>query len=143
MSSVTGIDESLKHTCISNSILQVKSGATLQVNAGKKITGANGRIALDAGATLTLVSGGTDDFVTRIEPAVTLPTDGVATIRIDDARLSSGDHTILSNVTAGATANVTLDPASAALAGRKGTLEVKDGNLVLSIEPTGAMVIVF
>ena len=142
MSSVTGIADPLKHTCITNSILQVKSGATLQVNAGKKITGANGRIALDAGATLALVSGGTDDFVTRIEPAVTLPTDGVATIRIDGERLRGGDHTI-ATVASGTTANVTLDPASTALDGRKGSLRVDGSNLVLNIEPTGAMVIVF
>ena len=142
MSSVTGIADPLKHTCITNSILQVKSGATLQVNAGKKITGANGRIALDAGATLALVSGGTDDFTTRIEPAVTLPTEGVATIRIDGARLRGGDHTI-ATVASGTTANVTLDPASTALVGRKGSLRVDGSNLVLNIEPTGAMVIVF
>lgn len=143
MSSVTGIAEPQKHTCISNSILQVKSGATLQVNAGKKITGANGRIALDAGATLALVSGGTDDFTTRIEPAVTLPTEGVATIRIDGARLRGGDHTILSNVTAGTTANVNLDMASAALDGRKGaSLAVNGSNLVLTIVSPGLSVFV-
>ena len=143
MSSVTGIADPLKHTCITNSILQVRSGATLQVNAGKKITGANGRIALDAGATLALVSGGTDDFTSRIEPAVTLPTEGVATIRIDGARLSSGDHTILSNVTAGTTSNVTLDPASTALGGRKGSLRIDGSNLVLTNEPSGTIMMVY
>ena len=133
----TGSHESLaedyKHTYITNGVtLAVTDTATLQVNAGKKITG-NGTISLAAGTTLALVSGGTDDFTTRIEPAVTLPTDGVATIRIDGARLSSGDHTILSNVTAGTTANVNLDMASAALDGRKASLAVDGSNLVLNI----------
>lgn len=133
MSSVTGIADPLKHTCITNSILQVKSGATLQVNAGKKITGANGRIALDAGATLTLVSGGTDDFTTRIEPAVTLPTDGVATIRIDGARLAFGDHVLLAGVAADALDHVTVNVAAEVIDGRKWSLKVEDGNLVLNI----------
>ena len=149
MSDVTGIDEHLKHTCISNSILQVKSGATLQVNAEKKITGVNGRIALDAGATLALVSGGTDDFTTRIEPAVALPTEGVATIRIDGARLKTGAHEIAA-VASGTIANVAIDGKSAALADRKASLRVvgatENGKvvtkLVLNILPTGLMVII-
>jgi hypothetical protein len=143
MSDVTGIDEHLKHTCISNSILQVKSGATLQVNAEKKITGANGRIALDDGATLTLVSNGTDDFTTRIEPAVWLPTEGVATIRIDGVRLCSGNHVIATVGNEATFANVELDGNSAALAGRKASLSVDDdNNLILNIEPNGTMIFI-
>ncbi|MBQ3746533.1 MAG: hypothetical protein II863_03880, partial [Kiritimatiellae bacterium] len=72
-----------------------------------------------------------------------LPTEGVATIRIDGARLSSGDHTILSNVTAGTTSNVTLDPASTALGGRKGSLRIDGSNLVLTNEPSGTIMMVY
>ena len=139
MSGVTGIDESLKHTCISNSILQVKSGATLKVNAGKKITGANGRITLDAGATLALAAN-SKDFTPCVEPSLTLPETGTATIRIDGARLKSGDQ-VIATIASGTTANVTLDPASTALDDRKGTLRVEDGNLILNIQPTGLMII--
>ena len=72
-----------------------------------------------------------------------LPTgeNEVATICIDGARLKSGDHEI-ATVGTGATANVALDPASAALDGRKGTLRVEDGKLMLNIQPSGLMVII-
>lgn len=137
------MDEDKKHTYFDNSQLTVRSGATLQINEGKKILGANGRIALEAGATLALVSSGTADFAERIESALKLPTEGAATIRIDGARLRGGDHTILSNVTAGTTANVNLDMASAALDGRKrASLAVNGGNLVLTIEPSAMIIVV-
>ena len=136
------MDEDKKHTYFDNSQLTVRSGATLQINDGKKILGTTGRIALESGATLELVSDGTADFAERIESALKLPTEGAATIRIDGARLSSGDHTILSNVTAGATANVNLDMTSAALEGRRATLKVEGANLVLNIETLGLMFIV-
>ena len=141
MSSVTGIDEHLKHTCISNSILQVKSGATLKVNAGKKITGVNGRIALDDGATLTLVSSGTDDFISRIDPSLVLPATGAATIRIDGKRLSSGDH-VVATVVSGTAANVVPDLSGTALDGRKASFRVDNGVLVLNIQSNGTMIVV-
>ena len=141
MSSVTGIDEHLKHTCISNSILQVKSGATLKVNAGKKITGVNGRIALDDGATLALVSSGTDDFISRIDPSLVLPATGAATIRIDGRRLRSGDH-VIATVASGTAANVVPDLSSAALDGRKASFRVDNGNLVFNIQSNGTKIVV-
>ena len=141
MSSVTGIDEHLKHTCISNSILQVKSGATLQVNTGKKITGANGRIALDDGATFALMSNGRDDFEERIEPAITLPTTGAATIRINGRRLRSGDH-VVATVVSGTAANVAPDLSGTALDGRKATFRIDNGILVLNIQSNGTKIVV-
>ena len=141
--SALSMDEDKKHTYFDNSQLTVKSGATLQVNAGKKILGTTGRIALEAGATLALVSSGTADFAERIEPALKLPTEGAANIRIDGQRLKSGDYTILSNVTAGATANVNLDMRGTALVGRKrASLAVDGSNLVLNIEPSAMIIVV-
>jgi hypothetical protein len=62
------------------------------------------------------------------------------TIRIDGKRLKYGvDHEI---ATVGTTANVTLAPASEALDGRKGTLRVEDGKLMLNIQPSGLRVII-
>ena len=133
MSSVRGIEESLKHTFVNNSILQVKSGSTLKVNDGKKIAGANGRIALEAGATLAFASSGIADFAERIEPSVALPAEGTAKMRIGGPRLEPGDYTILSNVT-GTSDHVSLDANSPALVGgRIGSLAVDGGKLVLTI----------
>ena len=141
--SALSMDEDKKHTYFDNSQLTVRSGATLQINAGKKILGTTGRIALEAGATLALVSSGTADFAERIEPALKLPTEGAANIRIDGQRLKSGDYTILSNVTAGAAANVNLDMRGTALAGRKrASLAVEGSNLVLNIEPSAMIIVV-
>ncbi|MBP5791398.1 MAG: hypothetical protein J6W80_03980 [Kiritimatiellae bacterium] len=64
----------------------------------------------------------------------------VATIRIDGDKFSSGDHTI-ATVGTGTTANVTLDPDSTVLTGRKGTLRVEGGNLVLNVAPAGLLII--
>lgn len=132
----------LQHTCITNgTTLAVTDTATLQINAGRKITG-NGTISLAAGTTLALEAGSRDeDFSTRIAPSVTLPATGAATLRIDGTRLKSGDH-VIATVASGTAANVTLDLAGAALDGRKGTLRVEDGNLVLNIESAGLMLIV-
>ena len=141
----TGSHESLaedyKHTYITNGVtLAVTDTATLKVNAGKAIKGA-GTISLAAGTTLVLTAT-SKDFTPCIDPSLALPTEGTAKIRIDGARLSSGDHTILSNVTAGATANVNLDMTSAALDGRKASLAVDGSNLVLTIVSPGLSVFV-
>ena len=138
------LPEDLKHTCITNgTTLAVADTATLQINAGKKITG-NGTISLAAGTTLALEAGSRDeDFSIRIAPSVTLPATGTATLRIDGTKLKGGDHTVLSGVAADAAAHITLDPASTALAGRDATLKVENGQLMLSIVPSGLTVIVF
>ena len=83
---------------------------------------------------------GSNEF-TPIANTLNLPTEGTATIRIDGARLHSGDHEI-APVGTGTAANVTIDPASTALGGRKGTLRVENGKLFLSIVPAGLMVII-
>ena len=130
-------------TVASGKTIAVTDTATLQINAGKKITG-NGTISLAAGTTLALDSSalGTigDTEFTPCIPGLALPTTGTAAIRIDGARLKSGDH-VIATVGTGATANVALAPASKALDGRKGALRVEDGKLILNIEPTGLMVI--
>ena len=97
-----------------------------------------GAITLGAGTTLALTA--TSSTFTALANALNLPTEGSATIRIDGARLTSGDH-VIAPVASGT--NVELDPASTVLAGRRYSLKVDGSNLVLNIEPTGAMVIVF
>ncbi len=135
----SSLGEDLQHTCLSNSVMQVNSGATLKINSGKKITG-DGKVSLAAGATLAL-DADSKAFTPCIDPSVTLPAEGAATLRIDGRRLRSGEH-VIATVASGTTANVTLDLASTALDGRKGTLRVEDGNLVLNIESAGSMLIV-
>ena len=99
-----------------------------------------GAITLGAGTTLALTAD--SNTFTPLTNALNLPTEGTATIRIDGARLRSVDHTI-ATVASGTTANVTLDPDSTALTGRKGSLKVEGGNLVLNIITTpGLMFIV-
>jgi len=100
-------------------------------------------VTLEAGSTLALTA--TNSTFTAIGNAATLPTgeDEVVTIRIDGVRLRGGDHVIASNLVAGATANVALDPASTALTGREATIRVEDGKLILNIRPDGMTLIVF
>jgi hypothetical protein len=122
---------------VSSGATTVKDGATLEVASGASL--GSSEVTLEAGSTLALTA---TSNTFSIPNTLNLPTEGTATIRIDGARLSSGDHTI-ATVASGTTANVNLDPASTALDGRKGSLKVVGSNLVLNIEPTGAMVIVF
>ncbi len=131
-------------TIASDKTIAVTDTATLQVNAGKKILG-EGTISLGAGTTLALDSGalgtvGDLEFTPSI-PGLVLPATGTATIRIDGARLKSGDHEI-ATVASGASVNVALNPDSEALDGRKGTLRVEDGKLMLNIQPSGLRVII-
>ena len=123
----------------SGKVLAVTDTATLKINAGKSIVG-EGTVSLAAGTTLALDSSalgaiGDTEFAPCI-PGLALPEAGTATIRIDGARLSSGDH-VIAAVASGTTDNVTLDPASAAMVGRRGFLRVEDDNLVLKVVPKG------
>ena len=89
----TSVFEDFQHTCLTNAAtLSVTDTATLQVNAGKKITG-NGTISLAAGTTLALKSTGREFAAPDIVP-VTLPAEGAATINIDGTRLRSGEHVL-------------------------------------------------
>ena len=138
--SASSLTEEQQNTSIaSGKTLYVKDTATLQINAGKKILGA-GTISLAAGTTFALDASalgaiGDTEFAPRI-PGLALPSTGAATIRIDGARLSSGDH-VIAIVASGTSDNVTLDPASAALANRKGSLSVEGGNLILNVTSPG------
>ena len=122
------------------------SGAKTFSGAGKVAVASGvslgtGEITLGDGTTLALTA--TSSMFTALTNALNLPTDGTATIRVDGEWLKSGNHTILSNVAAGATANVAIDLTSPALAGRKATLAVNGSNLVLTIEPNGTIMMVY
>lgn len=134
--------EGYKKTSIGTT-LAVTDTATLKINAGKSIVG-EGKVSLAAGTTLALDASALgaigDEGFTPCIPSLALPAEGTATIRIDGARLKSGDHEI-APVGTGTAANVTIDPTSTALDGREGTLRVEDGQLVLNIPPTGLMII--
>lgn len=120
----------------------VTDTATLAFGANGSL--GTGAITLNAGTTLALTA--TSSTFTTFANGVTLPTgeNEKATIRLDGQRLKSGNHTILSNVAAGATAaNVELNMSSPALDGRKkASLAVDGSNLVLTIAPSDLMVIV-
>ena len=113
--------------------LTVQDTATVEVKANAKP--GKGAITLGAGTKLVLNA-------TTLSNTLNLPTGegDVATIRINGTKLSPGDYEI-ATVGTGATANVTLDPDSPVLAGRKGSLRVENNKLVLNVKPTGLMVI--
>ena len=140
------LPEDLKHTCITNgTTLAVTDTATLKISAGRKITG-NGTVSLAAGTTLALEADG-KDFTPNIDPSIELPAEGTATLRIDGERLRSGSQTILTGVAADAADHLTLDMASAALDGRKGSLKVVQQaddsyNLVLDVVSAGLLIII-
>ena len=128
----------LQHTCISNTTLSVTETATLQINAGRKITG-NGTVSLAAGTTLVLPS----DVIAageRCIPGLALPETGTATLRIDGARLRAGDHVLLDSVPENY-ASLTIDRTGTAIDGRHAYIIAKDGQLVLNIVPDGLVII--
>ena len=119
-------------------LVTVTDTATLAFGADATL--GTGAITLGAGTTLALTS--TSNAFTAIENTLTLPTEGTATIRIGGARLKSGDHEI-APVGTGTAANVTIDPASAALDGRKASVRVEEGKLVLNVASGGFTLIVY
>lgn len=142
------VPEDFRHTCLTNAAtLYVTDKATLQINAGKKITG-NGTISLAAGTTLALES--TDrEFATPDIVPVTLPAEGAAKICIDGTRLRRGEHVLctLASVPENLADHVTVT--GTALDSRKyevKAVEVAENEktvtkLVLDIQPTGLIVI--
>ena len=121
--------------------------ATLQINAGKKITG-NGTISLAAGTTLALES--TDrEFATPDIVPVTLPAEGAATIRIDGTRLCGGEHVLCTLASVPETLADHVAVTGTALDGREYTVkavEVTEGEttvtkLVANIQSSGLMLI--
>lgn len=121
-------------------VVTVTDSATLAFGEGATL--GTGAITLGTGTKLVLTQPSGSNEFTPLDNTLNLPTEGTATIRIDGARLSSGYHTILSNVTAGATANVNLDMTGTALDGRKASLAVDGSNLVLTIVSPGLSVFV-
>ena len=120
----------------------VTDSATLAFGADASL--GTGAITLGAGTTLVLTQPSGSNEFTPLVNTLNLPTgeNEVATICIDGKRLKSGvDHEI-ATVGTGTDANVTLDSASEALDGRKGTLRVEDGKLMLNIQPSGLRVII-
>ena len=119
----------------------VTGTATLAFGAGASL--GTGDITLGAGTKLVLTQPSGSNEFTPLVNTLNLPTgeNEVATIRIDGARLKSGDHVIATVGNAATTANVALDPASPALNGRKGSLRVEDGKLILKVIPSGLMLI--
>ena len=140
----TGSHESLaedyKHTYITNGVtLAVTDTATLQVNAGRKITG-NGTISLAAGTTLKLMTGTDRQIPTFANLSLALPAEGTATIRIDgEKELRGGEYVLFGSAPSDAADHVTVT--GTAIAGREGTLRVEDGQLILNVQPNGLMVI--
>ena len=119
--------------------LIVQDTATVEVKPNAKP--GKGAITLRAGTTISLTA--TSNEFSPLDNTLNLPTgeNEVATIRIDGTRLKSGEDLEIATVGTGATANVTLDENSTALAGRKYTLKVEGTKLKLNIQPEGLMVI--
>lgn len=115
----------------------VTDTATLAFGAGASL--GTGDITLGAVTTLALTA---TSNTFSLANTLNLPTgeNEVATIRIDGTRLCSGDH-VIATVASGTTANVALDPASAALDGRKSSLRVENSKLILNIDSAGLTVV--
>ena len=137
----TSVFEDFQHTCLTNAAtLSVTDTATLQVNAGKKITG-NGTISLAAGTTLALPANADRTFTTRDILPVTLPSEGTATLRIDgEKELRGGDYVLLNSVPTGYAEHLTVT--GTALGGRTATLTDDGEHLILSIPPRGLTIVI-
>ena len=112
--------------------------ATLEYATATATLG-TGTIALGAGTTFAFKNSGRE---LALPSPIMLPSTGVATLRIDGAKLKSGDYTIATGVAADAADHLVIDPASTALNGRKVSLRVDEGNLVLAVKSTGTVCIV-
>ena len=112
--------------------------ATLEYTTAAATLG-TGTLTLGAGTTFAFVNNSRE---LALPSPIVLPTEGVATLRIGGTRLASGKHTIATDVAADAADHLVVDPASAALDGRKTTLAVEDGDLVLNVKSFGLKVIV-
>ena len=156
--SSTSVAEDLRHTCITNeTTLSVTDTATLQINAGKKITG-NGTISLASGTKLLLPNaGGGTATIPSLAPAagstiavsnlvvgmpaiaitggLTLPDEGSVTLKIGGtSQLADGIYTVISATDAlpsGAVNHITFD-ASAVVSGDC-SLYAKGGVLLLLV----------
>ena len=115
--------------------LSVGGTATVKVNEG--CTPGSGVITLGAGTKLALTATSKEFSLAN---SLKLPTSGTATIRIDGTRLRSGDDQEIATVASGT--GVALDPNSTALTGRKATLRVEEGKLILNIVSNGTVIIV-
>ncbi len=144
--------------------ITVSGSGTLQVNKGNAnidqptvtVTGTatlafgaaaslgTGAITLGTGTKLVLTQPSGSNEFTPLANTLNLPTgeNEVATIRIDGARLKSGDHEI-ATVESGTTANVDLDLSGIALGGRKASVRVENGKLVLNVASGGFTLIVY
>ena len=128
-------------TGVSTNAMTVKSGATLEIASGATL--GESPVTLENGSTLKLTADGST--FTVLTNALTLPTgeNEKAILRIDGARLGPGDHVLFTGVAADALDHVTVSLADEVIDGRKWSLKVEDGNLVLNIIATpGLMLIV-
>ena len=119
-----------------NGGLSIGGTATVKVNEG--CTPGSGAITLGVGTKLVLTA---NSSTYQLSNTLNLPTEGVATIRIDGKRLRTGDN-IIATIGSGATENVALDMNSVALDGRKATIRVEGDKLILNIQSSGFMIIV-
>ena len=121
-----------------NSVLAVTNGATLQVNAGKSIAG-TGTVSLAAGTTLALPANGDGSFTAPDIIPVTLPAEGMATIRIDgETELKGGDYLLLNSVPAGYADHLTVT--GTAIGDRKAKLKDDGEHLILSVPHKGTVI---
>ena len=120
----------------------VTDTATLAFGAGASL--GTGAITFGAGTKLVLTQPSGSNEFTPLVNTLNLPTgeNEVATIRIDGARLKSGDHEI-ATVESGTSANVDLDLSGIALGGRKASVRVEEGKLVLNVVSDGTMMIIY
>ena len=116
----------------------VTDTATLAFGADASL--GTGAITLGAGTTLALTA--TSREFTPLANTLNLPTEGVAKIRIDGARLKTGVHEI-ATVGKGTSANVEPDLDGEALGGRRARFEVDEGGkLWLNIKSSGTRIII-
>ena len=107
---VANYDVETLTTTVANHVnaFAVEGSATLVLASGAKLS-TSGAIALGDGATLVFRNEGRE---LALPAPVVLPETGSATLRIDGARLNSGDHTVMSDVAQDAADHLAIDAES-------------------------------
>ena len=137
------------NTNIVNGALSVAGGATLEIKSGVDVAGA-GTISLAEGATLALPANADRTFTTPDIVPVAFPAEGGATIRIDGARLASGEYVLCTLASVPENLDDRVTVTGEAIDGRRcnvTAVEVTENSktvtkLVLNIYPAGMMIII-
>ena len=145
-----------------NNTIAVNDTATLQVNAGKIISG-DGKISFASGTRLLIpnaskgtaklnsldLAAGSSIVVSNLTSnmlpieltgSMTLPSEGMAMLRIEGNNLDFGEYVVLRGVSFSSVDHLLVE--GEAVVGRQASLYVEGGNLILKLLPVGFLFLV-